>query len=210
MIARAMVLLAIACRSQAPAPGTPDDLAAYLANVAGADEASRTREVASWILDERTWNRTIVDPWRTLYLDYTRAFDAARPALVARLAAGGHVAARRHYAGDPQLTRSEARLRWALPVQYPSVVADLAGAPIDAVFVYDGARWRALAGLDEVVLAHVRALDPACGDLLTRAGPRSRCTEVGWAVADAALRGDHTAFAHVCGLAGPLCGNEAP
>ena len=207
------VCLLVACghaAPPAPAPGTPDDLAAYLRGVAGTDEATRTHEVAGWILDEATWNRTIVEPWRALWPDYARGFDAASARLVTELVLDGPITARRHYAGDPHLTAAQGRLRWALPVQYPSAVAELAGKPIDTVFVFDGARWRALAGLDELVLARVRSLDPACAALLAKAGPAGHCTEVGWMVADSALEGDSTRFAHACRLAATLCGNASP
>jgi len=200
---RALLIALSACRAPA-APGTAENLTAHLAALAGADEARRTREVAGWLVDEAAWNRTIVVPYRALWADYVGAFDAARPALVAQLPHAG--AARRHFAGDPKLTLPEARLRWAVPTLYPSMVAD----GIDAVFVFDGAHWRALAGLDAVVLAHLRALDPACAELVARAGPRGTCTEIAWAIADSGLRGDRAGFAHACGLAAPHCGNPPP
>ena len=208
---RALVLLLLACRAPAPAPtpGTPDDLAAYLASLAGTDDATREREVASWLVGDATWGRSIVAPYRALFADYVRAFEQTRPALVAQLARRGAITARRHYAGDPRLTPAEARVRWALPVQFPSAVAELDGAPIDAVFVFDG-RWRALAGLDDVVLTHIRALDAACAELVGHAGRAGHCTELAWAVADAALRGDNAAFTHACLLAAPHCGNGSP
>jgi hypothetical protein len=152
----------------------------------------------------------VVDPYSELWPEYARGFDEASAPLLARLAAGGAVAARRHFAGDPRLTPAQGRLRWAVPVQYPSVVVELGGAPFDTVFVYDGARWRVLAGLDELLLAHVRARDPACAALLARAGPPGRCTEVGWLVADAGLRTDPARFAHACRLAAAQCGNASP
>src|SRR5207248_214313 len=73
-----------------------------------------------------------------LYADYTRAFDAAIPALEASLAHGGEVTTRAHYAGDRKLTHVEARLRWPLPIEYPTVVAEVGGVPIDTVFVPRG------------------------------------------------------------------------
>jgi hypothetical protein len=203
---RGVILVLAACGHAAtPTPGTPDDLATYLQPLAGAEEPLRRHVVSGWILDEASWNTTIVEPYRALYADYARGFDAAAAPLVAELAHAGAITARRHFAGDPRLTRAQARLRWAVPVQYPSVVAELAGEPIDAVFVFDGASWRVLAGLDDLLLARARAIDPACGELLARAGPIGRCTEVGWAIADAALRSDRERFAHACALATSLC-----
>ena len=209
---RWLLVVLFACHDATPpiARGTPDELAAYLRTVAGADEATRRKEVETWIVDETTWSRDTVEPWRGLYKEYVAQFDARVPALVARLASHGPVTARRHFAGDKRNTRAESRLRWAVPVQFPSSVAELDGQPIDAVFVFDGGHWRALVGVDDLVLAHVKALDPACETYLERSGPSGRCTEVGWLVADAALRNQQQRFAHACQLASTLCGNSAP
>jgi len=178
--------------------------------VAGADEATRQREVSGWQLDAALWDRTVIALYRPLHADYQRAFAAELPALVARLAGPGPVAARRHYAGDPRLTRSQARDRWAVPPLFPSLVAEAGGAPIEAVFVPDGGRWRALVGLDAVVRARVATLDPGCAAQLTLAGPTGRCTDVGAAIATAALRTDRDQLAHVCRLAETLCGKGSP
>jgi len=193
-----------------PEPGSPEDLAVYLRTVAGANEATRQREVATWLVDEATWRRVIVEPYRELYSDYVRGFDAAAAPLVARLAPLGDVTARRHFAGDPRLTRAQGRLRWTVPPLYPSAVAELDAAPIDTVFLWDGTHWRALVGLDELVLARALSLDPACGARLALAGPLGRCSEVGAAIADAAVRGDRARFGHLCGLAATLCANASP
>ena len=207
---RLIVLFLVACHHTAPTPGSPEDLAAYLSTLTGADDATRAHELAGWILDDATWRATVVPTYAPLWGEYSHGFDAALAPLAAQLAHAGPVTARRHYAGDPRLTRSQARLRWAVPVQYPSAVAELAGAPIDTVFVFDGSRWRVLAGTDEIVLAHVRALDPACADLVARAGPANDCTAAAWQVVDSALRADHAGFAHACGLAANLCANSPP
>jgi len=205
----ALVALA-ACNSAAPPPGSPEALVAYLQRVTAADEATRQREIAGWQLPAALWDRTVVAPYRPLHADYQRAFTAEAPALVARLAQGGAITARRHYAGDPRLTRPQARDRWAVPPLFPSLVAEAGGEPIDAVFVPDGARWRALVGVDAVVRARVAALDPGCAANLALAGPAGHCTDVGAAVALAALRNDHDQLAHVCRLAEALCGKESP
>lgn len=212
VVALVAALSGAGCRKPAltPPPGSADALAAYLRPLAGADEATRQHAVTGWILDEAAWNRTVVPPYRALWKDYAAGFDAHMPALVARLAQPGAITARRHYAGDPRLTNAQVRVRWALPVQYPSMVAELAGAPVDTVFIWDGSGWRVLAGLDDLLLARVRALDPACADLVTRAGPKNPCTEVGWFVADTALKDDRAGFAHACQLAANACGNDKP
>lgn len=198
-----LAVLLIGCRRPAPPPppGTPEALAAYL-------HAATAHDATGWILDRDAWDRTVVAPYRALWPEYRAHFDAAIAPVIRDLPHAG--ATRRHYAGDPRLTKAQTRTRWALPVQYPSVVAD----GLDTVFVWDGAGWRVLAGLDDVLLAHVRALDPHCADLLARAGGRdTHCSEVGWFVADTALRardGAGAGFAHACQLAAAACGNEAP
>jgi hypothetical protein len=214
---RALTLVALAVTlacghapDPGPVPGTPADLEAYLRTVAGADPVARAHEVASWVLDEAAWNHTVVEPWRAMWPDYARGFDAAIAPLAVQLVTPGEVTARRHWAGDPRLTAAQARLRWVLPVQYPSAVAEIAGRAIDTVFVYDGARWRALAGVDELLVTRIRARDPECAALLARVGPPGRCTEVGWLVADSGWRADASRFAHACRLARVLCGNASP
>lgn len=193
-----------------PLPAAPEALVSYLGTVAGHDLATRQREAASWLVPAALWDRTVVAAYRPLYADYQRAFAAALPAIVEQLAAPPPVTARRHYAGDPRLTRAQARDRWALPALFPSLVAEIGGTPLDAVFVADGERWRALIGLDAVVLARVTALDPTCAADLALAGPTGRCTDVGAAIADAALRTDRDRLAHVCRLAESLCGKGSP
>ena len=202
----------IACNAAPPAPpaGSPEALAAYLRGVAGTDPQTRQRAVTGWILDEPAFDRIIVTPYQQLWKDYAAQFDAKLPALVTRLAAHGTITTRRHYAGDPRLTNAQVRMRWALPVQYPSVVAELDGAPIDTVFVWDGSGWRVLVGLDDLLIQRVRALDAHCADLLLKSGPPNNCTEVGWFVADSALKQDQASFARACKLAANVCGNDTP
>jgi hypothetical protein len=209
--ALACIACVVAChREPALVPGSAEQLAKYLEGVAGADEATRRRAVDSWKLDEPTFRRTVVDPYQALWGDYVVAFERAAPQLVAQLAARGPIAVRRHYAGDPKLSLSQARNRWAVRVQYPSMVAEIGGAPIDTVFAYEGGAWHVLAGLDDVMLAHVRDRDDACARRLETAGPTGRCTEVGWMIADAALRNQPERFTHACALAVTLCGNGSP
>lgn len=165
--------------------------------------------VAGWRLDEAAWRRLVVDPYRTLHADYVREFDAAAPRLVTRLARRDReISTRAHFAGDPLLTRGEAWARWALPVMAPAEVAILDGEPLDAVFVRDGDRWRAIVGLDAIVTARVTALDPACAGRMTEPAPR--CRELAWQIADAALRSDRARFEHACGLARGLCSKTSP
>ena len=200
----ALILLIAACRESPPPRAT---LTAYLETLALADEATRAKAVASWQLDRATWERTVVPTYAGLYDEYARAFEAAIPALVAQLANRRAVMTRPHFAGDPKLTLGQARTRWALPVQYPSKVADVDGSALDAVFLDDGARWRAISGIDGVLRARAAALDPACAahlDVLP--SPTSRqCSDIGWVIADAALHLDRARFDHACSLAATLC-----
>jgi len=204
------IVIVIACHHDEPPPPTTEGLVAYLGSLAGTDAATRREAVAGWELDRAAWDRIITPPFRALWDDYHARFAAEAPGLVGKLSRTGVITARKHYAGDPKLSPSQARLRWALPVLYPSLVAEIDGAPIDTVFVHDGAGWRALAGLDSSVRALVSHLDHHCGALLDAAGPAGRCTEVAAGMTDAALRTDHVQFGHMCQLATSLCGNPAP
>jgi hypothetical protein len=207
----ALVLALVACsKPAAPAKPAAEQLVDYLSTVAGADDVTRQREVASWQLERPLWDRTLIDPYKTLYADYTRAFPAMAPALVARLAKAGALTARQHYGGDPRLTNAQSRDRWSLPPQFPSLVAELDGAPIDVVFVRDGDHWRALAGLDTIVRGRVDALDHDCAERFILAGPIGRCSDVSWVIADSALRNQRERFDHACTLAKTLCGTGSP
>ena len=190
----------------ASGPSRPDvgRVADYLRGVIATDADARRREVASWKLDEPTFRRSVLPTYAPLYDDYAHAFDAAAPALADALHAGA-ITARGHYAGDRKLTPNEARLRWALPVEYPTVVAELDGKPIDTVFVPFGRRWGALIGLDDVVRARVGRRDPTCAARIDRAGVPGPCNDIGWQIVDGALRDDAEAFAHACRIAETLC-----
>lgn len=200
----ALIIAIAACRDAPPPRAT---LGEYLATVASADEGTRARAVASWQLDRATWERTVVRTYAGVHDEYTRAFEAAAPALVAQLARRPAVTTRPHFAGDPRLTLGQARARWALPVQYPSEVAELGGVALDAVFLHDGKRWRAITGIDAVVRARASALDPACAvhlDVVPTPAAKP-CSDVSWVIADAALRLDRARFDHACSLASNLC-----
>jgi hypothetical protein len=209
-LAAAAVALAACGRPPPPPPATADDLAAYLAGLAAGDPAAAAREVAGWPLDRALWERTLVEPYRGLWAEI--APQARLRALAAQLRQlrPGAVTARRHYAGDPRLTPGQLWQRWALPPLYPSFVAELDGRPLDAVFLHDGARWRALAGLDEQILARVRALDPACAAHLAAVAQSTDCASACWEAAEAALRSQRDRFARGCHLAATLCGKRAP
>ena len=206
--------LAVACQRADPPPPppapphavTPTDLREQLlAPLAGAAPADVSRAIAHWRLDEPAFDRTVITAYRGLYADYVAAFDAAAPAIAAQLAHGGTIATRRHWGGDRALVNGQARTRWAVPTMFPSAVAELDGSPLPFVFVPDGQQWRALLGLDDVVVARARAWSTSCADLLVLAGPPGHCSDAGWMIADGAVRGDRAAFDHGCQLAANLC-----
>lgn len=207
----ALVLAACAlgaCGRDDRAPAKPRELADELYALAGTPEATRVATVRAWRLDRAAWDAVVVAPYRELYADYARAFDAAVPALVTQLATKRPILARAHFAEDPRLTRAQAITRWALPTLASARVVELGGAPpvaIDAVFVEAGGRWRAIVGLDAIVHARIAAHDPACADVLTRIEHRGPCIEAVWAVADAALRGDRARVPRTCTRALGLC-----
>jgi hypothetical protein len=184
--ARALALIGLAaCSGSHPAQSPEDRLASYLTHAGSA-------EIATWKLGRDDFRQIVVEPFRGLYDDYAAQFDAHPPVL-------GPIEVRKHFASDPALSSSQVRLRWTLPAMYPAYTA------LGTVFVDDHGHWRALAGLDEALLARIRALDPACADRLLLVGPPGACTDVGWVVADAGLRGDQPRFAHACLLAATAC-----
>lgn len=177
--ARSLALLVALAGCGRPVPASPEDrLAAALA----ADDILK--------LDRNTFHQIVVEPFRSLYDGYAREMymPPRTPYDI-----------RRHFANDTTLSPAQVRLRWTLPVLYPSYVAG------DSVFVEVNGAWRTLSGLDEALLARVRTLDAACADRLALAGPPGGCTDAGWVIADAALRADTSRFARACQLATAAC-----
>jgi hypothetical protein len=213
---RALVVLAAlaAChRHGDPPPPTQaadlDRLARYLRDVVAMDDAARRREIATWQLDEATFARTVQPVYRPLYPDYADHFADAIPALAAALgpsAPDAAVVAKRHYADDATVTPSQFRIRWMLPTEYPTAIASRDGAMVDAVFApLPDDRWGVLANLDALARTRVRAMAANCDGYLDRAVRMGRCGEVGWAIVDAAGRGDNARLAHACQLAAAAC-----
>jgi len=186
----------------------PTELAAYLRDVVAATDTAA--EVERWKLDEPAWRGQVVAPYDAHHAAYARLFDALAPALARQLARGGAIADRAHFAGDPALTLGQERARWALGVLAPARVATLDGAPIDAVFVRVGDRWQAIVGIDRLIDDSVGPLDRRCRDAIDVSARSKRCREVGWEVADAALRSDRTRLEHACALATTTCGKPTP
>ena len=183
-------------------PTAPVSLAATLR--AGAEPARAAEAVAHWKLDRASWDAVVVEPYRAAYADYARAFDAAAPALAAQLARTGTITARTHFTGDPRLTRGQARARWAVPVLYPSEVADVDGAALDVVFVRTRTGWGAITGIDTLIATRVEAQQPGCAVHLATVRDDA-CGKVVWTVADAALRADPPRLARACALAANVC-----
>lgn len=201
MRAAIVALGLVACHRAEQPPAT---LVELLTSVTSAGPATRAQIIGAWKIDRDTWQRVTTDPYRGLYDDYVRAFDAAVPTLVTRLAHPGAIAVRPHFGGDPKLTLGQARARWAQPVQAPSEIAEIDGAPVDAVFVHEGTRWGVIVGIDTILREHASAMDPACAAFLERTTPKL-CDDALWVVAEAALRGDRARFDHGCTLAANAC-----
>jgi hypothetical protein len=212
-VAALTLIWIVACHRRGdPPPPTQaadlDRLAHYLRDVAAMDDAARRREIATWRLDEATFDRTVQPIYRSLYADYAAHFADAIPALAAALGpqnADAAIVAKRHYADDAAVTPSQFRIRWMLPTEYPTAVASRDGGAIDAVFAPAGDRWGVLANIDALARARVRALAPDCDGYFDRAVHTGRCGDVGWAVVDAAMRGDKGRLDHACQLAVAAC-----
>ncbi len=198
---RIAVLLALAACSREPAKD--DSLQAYLTSLSTADEATRAAAVASWKLSASGWERVTTDPYRGEYAYYREYFETHAPQLVAQLA-GGPITTRAHFAGDPDLTRGQARARWAQPVQAPSEIATAHGRPIDAVFVRDDGGWRVIVGVDQLTFERASASEVVCAQIAL-AAQSGQCMNAAWVVADAALRKDVTRLHHACGQLANLC-----
>ena len=210
---RLLLLVVMACGSEKaapPPPPGPPPLAEYLRGLSKLDRDARTDEIRGWTMDGGTFRDLVVEPYAATWDIYDKQIRFETLGLERRFDGAPTVTTRAHYAGDPKLTLGQARARWALPVQYPSEVAELDGLPINVVFVRDGTRWRALTGIDIAVMRAAIVLEPACGELLGVVGT-GECANVLWQVADAALREDRAMFGRACALAASLCVvNEHP
>lgn len=198
----ALVLAMLAACGNKPA--ADDSLATYLATVAAGDQAARTAAVASWRLSPDGWAAVTTDPYRGEYEYYRDFFEAHAAALVTQLGTGGPIATRVHLAGDPQLTMGQARARWAQPVQAPSEIATIGGAPLDVVFVRADGGWRAIAGIDMLIIERVSAHEVACANVMLNART-GQCVNAAWVVAEAALRKDVRRLQHACAQLASLC-----
>lgn len=201
LVALGMIAM-LGCRE--PTPAARVGLAEHLTSVVGGEPARVATTVARWKLDRASWDVVIVEPYRAAYADYERTFDAAAPALVTQLARGGAVTTRGHFTGDPRLTRGQARARWAVPVQFPSEVAEVDGAALDVVFVRTRTGWGAITGIDALIDARIEVQQPGCAAHLATVRDDA-CGKIVWTVADAALRADPPRLARACALAANVC-----
>jgi hypothetical protein len=176
----------------------------------GSDQLAFTREGYPGVRLSEThehYDRQHQDPrveGGRAYGDDLAHLDAAYTAKLARglLAAVATLAAAPAPPRDVVLgggVSPDTRLRWTLPVMFPSYVDD------KNVFVKTATGWHSLAGLDEALLDRLRALDPACEQHVEAISPTGLCIQVAWQVADAGLRGQTDRFKHACQLAATSC-----
>lgn len=181
------------------------DRATIARAIAGADadgRADAARAVlANWRVPADAWPHLVTAPFRDHHAAYAAAFAAATDGVADELIAWARAAApievRWQYADDPTLAPDQARLRVALPVGRPGAIAVVAGRPLTPVFAHDGRRWRALIGLDRIVVDRLAALAPGCA-LPYRAAAREPCLAMSAPTITAALAGDRAALDRAC------------
>ena len=184
LIAVVFVLGLVGCGGEPALPQAPgpDGLRAHLAAAA----RDPTRAIAGWAMPAAAWRAHTTGA----YLDHHGAALAElarrKDALAAALR-GWNGEARWHYADDPALSVGQVHARWILAGR--GVVAD----GLDAVFVHDGAAWRAIVDLDPLVTAAIGDCAAAYLDLEPKA-----CQEWAWAIAEGVLRDRPDDAARAC------------
>lgn len=143
------------------------------------------------------WPRLVSAPYAGQHAAYARAYPVASAGLVDGLAAAGVLAVRPHYADDPRLAPAQRRERIAVPVAAPGWIVSVGGRDLPAAFVWDGAAWRALAGLDALTRDAIGAADHDCA-VAYAAAADGRCLDASGPAAVAAVAGDLAALATVC------------
>lgn len=192
MRALALVVVAACASKAAPPPPEEPGLEGLRAHL-----DAGPRVVDTWRMPEATWRAIVSDAYVDHYADYVRLLDAARPALIAALETAPKTLPKLQYVDDPALDGAQVRMRWIVPVGRPGTIAD--GVP--AVFLHDGAAWRALVPFDDVITATLPR-DCAAAYLDNDSKP---CQEWSWEIGEAALRGRPVAracgnaIAHACG-----------
>ena len=154
--------------------------------------------VGAWLVPDRAWPAMVTAPFRARHPLYAAGFVAARVELAAELlAAHGAVDVRWQYADDPRLAPDQARVRVALPVGRPGAIVTVGDHAVTAVFAHDGHRWRALAGLDEAIVAGLAVHAPACVAPYRRAA-RPPCLAMSTPALAAVLAADAAALERAC------------
>lgn len=212
--------LVAACSSRAaPEQAAPDDArpggapsleSAVAALLSAADLDLAVNELK---LHPESFDAVLVPPYRRLFTPYLAKYSAEADDLVALLrrliaAARGAppaIAVRRHYAGDPEISLAQGRVRWAQPVQAESWVVSIDGTPLDAVWVSHRGHWYLLLGLDEAALSALAAVNPSCARAARLAGAPGPCSDAAWMAIDGALRDDADRVARACDRAVHLC-----
>lgn len=197
-------------RARADEAAEPSDLAGLAAtlarvraSIAGADDraAAARAAIADWRVPAAAWPHLVTAPFRDHHAAYAAAFAAATDGVADELIgwarAADPIEVRWQYADDPALAPDQARLRVALPVGRPGAIAVVAGRPLTPVFAHDGRRWRALIGLDRIVVDRLAALAPGCA-LPYQAAAREPCLAMSAPTITAALAGDRAALDRAC------------
>lgn len=187
------VLALVACDRAAPPPRQQPGPEGLTALVARRDAAAlRATEI-----DAADWPRLVAASYRDHRAAYARAFAVSMAPVVAAVERGGAIAVRRHYADDPTLAPTLVREKLAVPVGTTTWIVSLDGRDLPAVFVWDGAAWRALVGLDALTRDVIGADDHDCA-VAYGAARAGRCLDASAPVAVAALTGDAEARAAAC------------
>ncbi|MBK7196954.1 MAG: hypothetical protein IPH80_31195 [Myxococcales bacterium] len=195
----ALAAVALGCEARpAAAPPRPgaDGLVAALGPAVG-DRARGARALAGMAVPGPAWPRLVSAPYAGQHAPYARAYPVATAGLVDALAGDGVLAVRPHYADDPRLAPAQRRERIAVPVAAPGWIVSVDGRDLPAAFVWDGAAWRALAGIDALTRDAIGAHDHDCA-VAYAAAADGRCLDASGPAAVAALAGDLAALAVAC------------
>lgn len=171
---RALLIAALAAGAACGGEPRPPDLASLAAALARADH--------DWRVPRDRWAAVVTDAYLGHHDAYAAELARRPPAVPTR------AAPRWHYADDPALPPNLVHARWMLAAR--GAVVD----GVDAVFVHDGAAWRAIVDLDPILAPRAEAVAPGCAAAYADLAPR--CQHWAWAIADALLR-DRPAAARV-------------
>ena len=188
---------------QADASELDAQLRAVCARVTSSADA--LQEVRRWrVPTPQAWLRVTTAPFQHLHAAYADEFERAAPILADELQTfcGAPLrSSRQHYADDAQASLVQNRLRWIVPVGFPSRVVP----GLSHVFVWDQDRWYSLAGADAAMREPLRALDQACWRRSTSAGLASTCSDASWAAVAHAIQGETEAALRGCRMMQAHC-----